>query len=284
MESALYLVSTPIGNRADITDRAGQTLREVDVVYAEDTRRTGRLLGWIGSEAPLRSLYEHNEAARVEEILGRLANRQCCAIVSDAGTPVVSDPGVRVVRAVLEAGFSVVPVPGASAVLAALAASGLSGDRFVFLGFPPRRGAERAAWIDQACGLPFTLVAFESPRRIGRLLEDLREAGLAERRCTVCRELTKLHETVRSGTVAEMAAEFAEETKGEVTLVIEGSSSRGNEAWLERREEVERSAARMGKGGSSARDIREKLGDEYGVPRNVAYALGLRFGRKGRGP
>lgn len=276
MECALYVVSTPIGNRADLTERARQVLCGVAAVYAEDTRRTGRLLAWIGSQVPLRSLHEHNEAARTAEILDRLERCKSCALVSDAGTPVVSDPGVRVVHAALAAGRRVIPIPGPSAVLAALAASGLPGDRFAFLGFAPRQTTERAAWIDLLSGLPMTIVVFESPRRIGKLLRELDEAGLGERWCAVCRELTKLHESVRRGTVAELAPGFGEDTKGEITVVLAGATAVG---WELQRAEVERAAARLGEEGMSTRDISDRLTDAFGVPRNVAYELGLRFGR-----
>ena len=277
MESALFLVRTPIGNRADITDRARQVLRDVHVVYAEDTRRTGRLLGWLGSEARLRSLHEHNEAGRIAEILDLLENDRSCALVSDAGTPVISDPGARLVAAVLEGGGRVVPVPGASAVAAALAASGFPADRFAFLGFPPRRPSDRKAWVGLLARLPMTLVAFESPRRIGGLLNELAAAGLSERRCVICRELTKLHETIRRGTVAELAPEFGEETRGEITVVLEAAEESAE--WEDRLDVIEREARRLGERGLSTRDIGAKLVEAFGVPRNVAYDLGLRFGR-----
>lgn len=277
MENALYLVSTPIGNRADITERARQVLCEVDVVYAEDTRRTGRLLAWLGSETRLRSLHEHNEASRISEILDLLESGRSCALVSDAGTPVVSDPGARLVRSVLEREGRVVPVPGPSAVTAALAAAGLEGDRFAFLGFPPRRTSERAAWIQLLAGLPMTVVAFESPKRIGRLLGELAVAGLGERCCVICRELTKLHETIRRGTIAELAPEFGEETRGEITLVLEAAAE--SAGWEDLLDEVEREARQLGERGLSTRDIGAKLVEAFGVPRNVAYDFGLRFGR-----
>ncbi len=280
MESALYVVSTPIGNRADMTERARQVLCAVAAVYAEDTRRTGRLLAWIGAQVPLRSLHEHNEASRTAEILARLERLESCALVSDAGTPLVSDPGARVVEAALAAGYRVIPVPGASAVLAALAASGFPGDQFAFLGFAPRRASQRAAWIELLARLPLTIVAFESPRRIGALLGELVDAGLDDRPCAVCRELTKLHESVRRGTVAELAPRFGGDIKGEITLVIAGAAEAG---WEARRDEAEREAARLGRRGLSTRDIGERLADAFDLPRNVAYELGLRFGRKEEG-
>jgi 16S rRNA (cytidine1402-2'-O)-methyltransferase len=277
MDSALYVVSTPIGNLADITDRARDALREVDVVYAEDTRRTGRLLAWLDSAASLRSLHEHNETARTTEVLKRLENTESCALVSDAGTPVISDPGARLVRAVLDRGYDVVPVPGPSAVTAALAASGFAGDQFAFLGFPPRKPAARTAWIELASGMPMAVVAFESPRRVGELLRQLRDAGLGGRRCAVCRELTKLHETIRHGTVAELVAAFGDETKGEVTLVLEGETETA--AWEDRLAEIDRAAAIWAGEGMSTRDLQARIADEFGVPRNAAYDVALRHMR-----
>ena len=274
MDSGLYVVSTPIGNLADMTERARDALREADVVYAEDTRRTGRLLARLGSPASLRSLHEHNEAARIKEVLERLENAQACALVSDAGTPVVSDPGARVVRAVLDAGHDVVPLPGPSAVTAALAASGFSGDRFAFLGFPPRKKAERAAWIELASRMPMVVVLFESPLRVGELLRELTAAGLGDRRCTVCRELTKLHETIRHGTIAELVAEFGDETKGELTIVLESRTEPAD--WEERREEIDRAVVEWASQGMSTRDVQLRLADEFGVPRNAAYRIALR--------
>ncbi len=273
MDSALYVVSTPIGNLADITDRARDALREADVVYAEDTRRTGRLLAWLESSAPLRSLHEHNEASRTAEVLERLENAEACVLVSDAGTPVVSDPGARLVRVVLEAGHRVVPLPGPSAVTAALAASGLSGDRFAFLGFPPRKKTDRAAWIELASRMPMAVVAFESPRRVGSLLRELEGAGLGSRRCTVCRELTKLHETIRHGTVAELVADFGDETKGEVTLVFEGKAETAT--WEDRREEIDRAVVGWVAEGMSRRELQVRLAEDFGLPRNAAYKIAL---------
>lgn len=283
MESALYVVSTPIGNLGDLTARAADVLREADVVYAEDTRRTGKLLAAVGGvEAALRSLHAHNEAARAGEILQRLRAGGICALVSDAGTPAVSDPGRRVVAAVHEAGLRVIPVPGPSAVLAALAAAGLPADRFLFAGFPPRSGASREEWMTWVAASPATVVAFESPRRLEALLEDLVEAGLGERACCVGRELTKLHEETLRGTVADVLAGLhGRDVRGEVTLVLEGAT--GGDGWEEEREAVEEAAGAMAAAGHSTRDIAERLQEEFGVPRNDAYRLGLRAAEEGGG-
>ena len=273
MESGLYVVSTPIGNLADLTERARDVLRSVPVVYAEDTRRTGRLLSAIDASPALVSLHEHNEASRVPELLERLGNGEACALVTDAGVPGVSDPGRRAVRAALDEGHPVRTVPGPSAVTAALSVSGLSGDRFVFLGFPPRSGEDREAWLERCARLEWTVVAFESPRRVGRLLADLASHGLGARRCVVCRELTKLHEDVEEGLVSELAERTAGETlRGEVTLVLEGGE---RPDWRSRREEVEAAARTLVGEGHSTRDVVERLQGAFDVPRNDAYELAL---------
>lgn len=275
----LYVVSTPIGNLSDLSDRARSVLTDADVVYAEDTRRTGRLLARIGSETDLRSLHEHNEARRTGELVEALGDGRDSALVSDAGTPAVSDPGRRAVAAVAEAGYRVVPVPGPSAILAALAASGLPADRFIFLGFPPRSGEERRQWLDRCGGALETVVAFESPRRVGALLREMADAEMAERECVLGRELTKMHEEFLRGTVAELAASVGEEElRGEVTLVLEPGSAPG---WEEREEEVRRRARELDRAGGSTRDIAETLEEEYDVPRNEAYQIGLDAAEEG---
>lgn len=274
MESGLYVVGTPIGNLDDLTVRASETLRAADVVYAEDTRRTGRLVASLGARLPFRSLHAHNEAERTDEVLGRLRAGELCALVSDAGTPAVSDPGRRVVAAALEAGFRVIPIPGPSAVLAALSVSGLPADRFSFAGFAPRGGAERRAWLARLAEAPVTTVLFESPRRVGRLLEDLVSAGMGERSVVLCRELTKLHEEVRRDTVDGLRRWLEDgEPRGEVTLVVEGGD-RADEAASTGAIEAE--ARRLAGAGLSTRDIAERLQEELGVARNEAYEAGLR--------
>lgn len=272
-QGVLYLVSTPIGNLGDITRRAVETLREVDLVYAEDTRRTGRLAGRLGLELTFRSLHEHNEAAREAEILSHLEAGRSCALVSDAGTPAVSDPGARLVNAVTRAGHRVVPVPGPSALLAALVASGLPTERFAFLGFPPRGGTERERWMEEAGELPFTVVAYESPLRLVATLREWVERGLGDRPAAVCRELTKRFEETVRGTVRELAELYAgEEVRGEVTIVLGGAGEAG---WEVRRAEAVRLAEEMLAAGRSSRDIVRRLTDELGVPRNEAYAMSL---------
>jgi 16S rRNA (cytidine1402-2'-O)-methyltransferase len=277
-EPALYLVGTPIGNLDDLSPRAAATLAEVDVVFAEDTRRTARLFARSGIRTPLRSLHAHNEAARAVEVVALIAGGGRCALVTDAGSPGVSDPGARVVRAVAEAGLPVRSVPGPSAVTAAVGLSGFDADRFLFLGFAPRKGPERRAWLEMAATQPTTVVAFEAPGRIGTLLRDWVELGIGERPCCVCRELTKLHEETRRGTVASLADYYAEsETRGEITVVIAGET-RGDAAGKERAWEV---AEEMARGGSTTREIAVRLREELGLARNEAYEVALRAAERG---
>ena len=276
MAGTLYLVGTPIGNLSDISERARSVLARVAVCYAEDTRRTGRLLARLGLKVPLRSLHAHNEAARTEEVLGRLLSGQSCAIVSNAGTPVVSDPGRRVVQAAHDAACPVVPIPGPSAVSTAVAASGLPADRFLFLGFPPRSGPERREWLAEAARSPVTVIAFESPRRLERLLASLGHAGLGERQCAICRELTKLHEEIRRGTIAELREAYRDErVLGEVTVVIEGGGRTppGDPA------SAEKTARELAAEGWTGLEIARHLREGFGLARNEAYRVGVRAER-----
>lgn len=219
--ATLYLVSTPIGNLNDVSARAAETLRGVGRILAEDTRRTRILTERVGAGPPLVSLHAHNERERIEAILGWLEGGEDLALVTDAGTPLVSDPGGRVVSAVVGAGHDVVPVPGPSAVLAALVASGLPADRFTFLGFLARKGREREDDLQRIASARESTVVFESPHRLVRLLEDLAQACGPDRQVVVARELTKLHEEFRRGTLSEVGAYYLERPpKGEVTVVV----------------------------------------------------------------
>lgn len=278
METGLYVVTTPIGNLSDLSERAREVLRSVAVVFAEDTRRTGRLLASLDASPDLVSLHEHNEVSRIPELLRRLEGGAAVAMVTDAGAPGVSDPGRRAVEAVLEGGHGVRTVPGPSAVTAALSVSGLPADRFVFLGFPPRSGGDREAWMERCAGLEWTAVAFESPNRVGALLAEWADRGLGERSCVLCRELTKLHEEVVRGSVSELAGRVGEEPlRGEVTLVLEGGERAG---WEARRGEVQAAARRLVAEGYSTRDAAERLEASFDVPRNDAYRLVLEAGRE----
>jgi len=218
----LHVVATPIGNLEDITLRALRVLREADLLFAEDTRRTRILLDRHTLPGRPVSLNAHNETARIEQARTCLAADGDVVLVSDAGTPLVSDPGGRLVAAVIEAGHRVESVPGPSAVLAALCASGLPAQPFLFVGFLPRKGAGRRAILEAQRGRPETLVLFESPHRVHATLSDLAGVLGPGRRAAVARELTKIHEEVVRGPLAELAAHFEAGARGEVTLVVEG--------------------------------------------------------------
>jgi 16S rRNA (cytidine1402-2'-O)-methyltransferase len=221
LAAGLHLVATPIGNLRDITLRALETLAGADLIACEDTRITRRLLDHYGIAAPLTPYHEHNAAAARPKLLDRLAAGASVALVSDAGTPLVSDPGFKLVRAAHDAGHTVTALPGASATLAALASAGLPTDRFFFEGFLPAKQGQRKTRIAELARIPATLILFESGPRLGAALADL-AAGLGGREAAVCRELTKLHEEVRRGELGELAQAYAQgaETRGEIVIVI----------------------------------------------------------------
>lgn len=270
--ATLYLVSTPIGHLGDLSPRAADTLRSVDRILAEDTRRTRILANHAEARAPLVSLHAHNERARVARILGWLEAGENLALVSDAGTPLVSDPGGRVVAAVAERGFDIVPIPGPSAVLAALVSSGLPTDRFVFLGFPERKGKARRALLDRVASSEESVVLFESPRRLVALLEALVEACGPERRVSVARELTKIHEEIQRGTLVEVAAYYRERPpKGEVTLVVAAGEQDALAADREA-EAVSLAEELIGEGMKPSAAARE-LANRLRVARNDAYRI-----------
>jgi 16S rRNA (cytidine1402-2'-O)-methyltransferase len=274
----LFVVATPIGNLDDITLRALRVLREADLLFAEDTRRTRILLDHHGIEARPVSLHAHNEAARCDRALAVLREGGGVALVSDAGTPLLSDPGERLVAAALGAGHRVEAVPGASAVLGALAASGLPAQPFTFLGFPPRKSGARRKLFERLAARSETLVLFESPRRVGRTLAELAEALGSERRGCVARELTKLHEELVRGALGELAERFAEGARGEITLVIEGAPP-GAGAGLDDAA-LDARILELAEGGAGSREIATTLAAETRRPRKEVYSrvLALRSG------
>jgi 16S rRNA (cytidine1402-2'-O)-methyltransferase len=222
----LQVVATPIGNMSDISERARQALERAAAIAAEDTRHTGALLQALGIGRPLLSLHAHNETQRVPEILARLTAGETIALVSDAGTPLLSDPGYELVRAATEAGIDVEAIPGPSAITTALAVAGLPVSRFCFEGFLPARERERRAQLSQLADEPRTLVFFEAPHRIAATLADLAEELGSDRRAVVARELTKAHETLYRGTLAELAQRATTEDnfqRGEITIVVAGA-------------------------------------------------------------
>jgi 16S rRNA (cytidine1402-2'-O)-methyltransferase len=223
----LDVVATPIGNLADLSPRAREALAGADLVAAEDTRRTGLLLGSLGLSRPLVSLHEHNEEERIGRLLGAMQAGQVVALVSDAGTPLLSDPGFALVRAAAAAGIEVRPIPGVSAITAALSIAGLPTDRFAFEGFLPARAAERRRVLGALAGEARTLVWFEAPHRIAQTLEDLLTVFGPQRRAVLARELTKTYESIYRGTLAELAAlarTDADLARGELTLIVEGAA------------------------------------------------------------
>ena len=222
----LYIVATPIGNLDDISGRATQVLRTVDRILVEDTRHSRRLLDHLGITRPMLSVHEHNEQEILPRLLGLLADGESLALVSDAGTPLINDPGYPIVHACREAGIEVVPVPGPSALIAALSVSGLPSDRFCFYGFLPRRQEARRALLETLGSNDATLIFYESPHRIAVALRDLVDCFGDDRRAVLARELTKIHETVISATLGELAERVGDDEnqrKGEIVLLLAGA-------------------------------------------------------------
>jgi 16S rRNA (cytidine1402-2'-O)-methyltransferase len=265
----LYLVSTPIGNLGDMTHRAVEVLSSATIVIAEDTRHSRRLLDHYHISTPLKSYHEHNEAKETPKLVARLRAGDSIALISDAGTPLISDPGSRLVAAAVEAGLPVVPIPGASSVMAALVASGMSLERFTFLGFLPRKGRERSEMIAEVTASQSTVVLFEAANRVGATLDALAQAGAGERPAIVARELTKQFEEFKRGSVGELAAVYRDvDPKGEVVLVIAGAEKpRVTES------ELSATAKKLRASGNSPRDVMEHLVSGLGAPRNLAYKI-----------
>lgn len=266
----LYVVSTPIGNMGDFSFRAVETLRSVALVLAEDTRHSRHLLDRYEIGTPLQAYHEHNEAKATPALVSRLLRGEDLALISDAGTPLLSDPGARLVKAAIDAGVRVVPVPGASALLAALVAAGLDATRFTFFGFPPRKGREREETLRLVARLPHTSVLYEAPGRVAATLAELAAYGAAGRDAVVARELTKQFEDLRHGTVGDLAQYYAEAPpRGEVVLVVGGAppAAAADEATVRSR------ARTLRDGGASARDAATALMEEFGLARNAAYRI-----------
>jgi len=273
MAGTLYVVATPLGNLDDLSPRAAATLIRVAAVAAEDTRHTKPLLAHVGSRAELISFHAHSSDAALRRILHLLGSGKDVALVTDAGTPAVSDPGAVLVAAARERDVPVVTVPGPTAVAAALAVSGPGADRYLFLGFPPRKGAERRRLLETVARSEWTVVLFEAPPRVADLLEDLATACGAERRAVVARELTKLFEETRAGTLAELAGYYAEApARGEVTVIVAGT---GKPARAERADSPDpaiRARALLAQG-MTRRDVADQVAAETGITRNTAYRL-----------
>ena len=275
MSGTLFLVATPIGNLEDITLRALRVLREADVVLAEDTRRTRGLLTHHGIEGRLSALHAHTSSDRVHRLAEELAEGRSFALVTDAGTPLVSDPGAELVRAAVALGVRVEAIPGASAVITALCVAGVAAEHFRFVGFLPRSGKRRREALAAIAHDRLTSVLFEAPPRLPETLRDLVEGCGGARRAAVCRELTKLHEEVARGTLAELSARFAEAPRGELTVVVEGARESDEVRAVEAppAEAPDPDAlidARLGQG-LGAREIARELAAVLGLDRREAY-------------
>ncbi|MDP9206140.1 MAG: 16S rRNA (cytidine(1402)-2'-O)-methyltransferase [Gemmatimonadota bacterium] len=265
----LYLVSTPIGNLGDMSHRAVEVLTSAALVIAEDTRHSRRLLHHYRIETPLSSYHEHNEAKETPRLVARLQRGDSIALISDAGTPLISDPGSRLVGAAVAAGLSVVPIPGPSAVMAALVGSGMSLERFTFFGFLPRKGKERAETIADIIASQATSVLFESPNRVGATLDALTAAGAGQRSAVVARELTKQFEEFKRGSVAELSNVYRKsDPKGEVVLVIAGAQKQ-----VVTEDELTNAASELRASGKPPRDVMDHLVSALGAPRNLAYKI-----------
>lgn len=270
----LYLVATPIGNARDITLRALDTLRAADVLAAEDTRNTRRLLDIHGvalSGRPLLPYHDHNGPQMRPRLMSEISEGRAVAYVSDAGTPLVADPGYRLAAEVAAAGRSVIAIPGPSAVLAALSIAGLPSDRFLFAGFPPPQAGPRKRWLQDLAAVPATLILFESAKRCSRTVPDMVEVLGGDRRASLCRELTKLHEEVRRGTLAEIAAGIEiDPPRGEVVLLVDRAHDRGAAVSLE--DALEEALTTM-----SLRDATDFVAEASGRPRREVYQTALKL-------
>lgn len=280
MPGTLFVVSTPIGNLEDVTLRALRVLRESAVIAAEDTRRTRGLLSHFELSTPLVSLHEHNEHARIPELLARLRSGEDVALVTDAGTPLVSDPGLGLVTAAKKAGLQVCAIPGPSAVLAALVASGLSAESFTFLGFAPARGRERDRWLAQLASEPRTTVFFEAPHRVAGTLRELAHRAPG-RHMVVARELTKVHEEIVAGPIEEIVERLGE-PRGEYTIVMaappevdDSPEASDGVLW---RDYCDLTASGMGR-----RDAIAALSRRYGLSARQVFGA-LERGRAAHGP
>ena len=271
MAGTLYVVATPLGNLGDLSPRAADTLKRVAAVAAEDTRHSKPLLHHAGSRAALVSFHAHSSDRALERILRILSEGRDVALITDAGTPAISDPGVELVAAARARGIPVVTIPGPTAVAASLAVSGISGDRYLFLGFLPRKGSDRRRFLLTVAQSEWTVVVFEAPNRVTQLLTDLIEACGPERHAAVSRELTKVFEETRSGTLQELSEHYADApVRGEVTVVVSGT---GKPHGAEPPPDPGERARALLAEGLSRKDAADRLAEETGISRNAAYRL-----------
>jgi len=267
----LYVVATPLGNLGDLSPRAADTLKNVAAVAAEDTRHTKTLITHVGSHAELISFHAHSSDRALERILDLLGTGKDVALVTDAGTPTVSDPGAELVAAARARDISVATIPGPTAVAAALAVSGLPADRYAFFGFLPRKGTDRRRLLDLIARSEWTAVVFEAPNRVADLLRDLAEVCGDDRQVAVSRELTKVFEETRAGTLAELAGYYAEAPpRGEVTVVVAGTGKAPPE---DVPIDPEARARTLLAQGMTRKDVADQVAEETGISRNTAYRL-----------
>jgi len=266
--AGLYIVSTPIGNMGDFSFRAVDVLRSVSLILAEDTRHSRHLLDRYEIRTPISAYHEHNEARALPGLVAKMVAGESLALITDAGTPVISDPGARLVRGAIDAGLKVIPVPGASALLAAVVASGIPADRFTFLGFLPRKGRERREALEIVRNTAHAVVLYEAPSRVADTLGDIAELGAPDRGAAVARELTKHFEDIQRGTVGTLATYYRESPpRGEVVIVLDGAA-----AMVATEESLRPRIEQLRAEGLSTRDIIAALVLE-GTSRNVAYRL-----------
>lgn len=277
MAGILYIVATPIGNLEDVTLRALRVLKEADLIAAEDTRHTRILLGQYEIRTPLISYHEHNEKIQAPKLVERLLRGESIALVSDAGTPAIADPGYRLIVEAIRAGVQVNPIPGPSALATVLSASGLPTDRFLFEGFLPAKKQERETKLQAVLNETRTLVFYEAPHRLKESLADMRRI-LGNRETVMAREVSKVHEEFLRGTIDEILARLADrEVKGELTVVVRGCAGRTQVSESELEAEIQR----LADGGAGVKEISEVLGKRYQLAKRQVYQLALRLKNAG---
>ena len=271
--SGLYVVGTPIGNLEDITLRAIRTLKGVDLIAAEDTRHTARLLAHHHIETPLVSYHEHNESQRTPELIGKIQSGAAVALVSDAGTPSISDPGYRLVRAAVEKGLTVFPIPGVSAAVTALCASGLSTDSFIFVGFAPKKKGKRKELLASLAAEQRTLVFYESPHRLLAFLDEMGEV-MGDRPAVLAREMTKLHEEFIRGSLSEIRTALADRSavKGECTLLVEGAAQPDS---ISEADLIKALGDALARPGARVSSLAKSFARQYKLPRKTVYEMAL---------
>jgi 16S rRNA (cytidine1402-2'-O)-methyltransferase len=272
----LFIVATPIGNLEDISQRALRLLREVDLIACEDTRHTRKLLNHFGIITATTSYHEHNEQERTEELCDLLESGKDVALVSDAGTPLISDPGFRIVKEAIDRGISVEPIPGAAALVTALSASGLATDQFLFAGFLPSRGGARRAKLSELTSIPATLVFYEAPHRIKATLKDAREV-FGNREAVIARELTKLHEEFARGSLSELIERFSkpDRARGEIVLIVSGHKVDSPSSLLttSSEEQLSNRIKELEREGFGQKAALKKAAKELGLKRDDAYRI-----------